>query len=109
MQDDNTPATSDPTSAPPTGNGTGTIGAPPPATNIAPPAIPRPTRCRIVEFTDGDGDTMPAIVTRVEDNTMNVNGFHPVLGAGNHFINDIDALARTSPGEPGTWNWPARG
>lgn len=82
-----------------------------------------PSRCRIVEFTDGEGNISPAIVTKVEfvaENKgndpgpgrqitqMDVCAFDPVFGARNYYIADARVAVRQSPGEPNTWNWPAR-
>lgn len=95
------------------------------------PAIQIPTRCRVIEFTDPhDGMICPAIVTQVQHPepmadvadaaagdpidaevqpiTMNIIAFHPVMGPGNQFVQDVEGAARAEAGEAGTWNWPAR-
>lgn len=84
-------------------------------------ATAMPTRCRVIEFTNGEGTTGPAIVTAVERvdaggaeeapavYRMNVCLFDPVMGPRNYYVQDVAASMRPSPGEPDTWNWPVRG
>jgi hypothetical protein len=86
--------------------------APPPATPPVPTkdaARPAnlPTRCRMVEYTDEDGDTVAAVVAQVKGNELHLGVFHPLFGYG---LKCLDAAAdhRDKGGEPRTWNWPAR-
>jgi len=98
---------------PETGIGTGLPTETTPAVGgpVASPALPG--RCRIIEVTEDDGETNPAIVNKVTKNedgtvTLNVMVFHNVMGSGNACIADAAAKYRDQAGEAGTWNWPPR-
>jgi hypothetical protein len=72
------------------------------------PDVPRPTRGRIIDYTDGENRVSPAIVTEVIDSVMNICAFDPVFGPRNYHIAEVDACRRALPGEADTWNWPVR-
>ncbi len=85
--------------------------SPPAATGAATATVGRPanlpTRCRIVEYTTEEGETIPAIVTQVRDDELHLAVFDPLFGAGLKCIS-LEKDGRDAAGEPRTWNWPAR-
>lgn len=109
----------DPATPPPTTNGdaststataTATDTPPtPPAPPVKTPARPAqlPTRCRMVEYTTDEGDTVAAVVAAVKGPELHLGVFDPLFGYGLKCL-DIAKDARDSAGEPRTWNWPAR-
>lgn len=90
-----------------------------PSSNRAVQFAPPPSRCRIIEYTDGEGRVSPAIVTEtavslpMDDSapgvmSMGVCAFDALFGPRNYRVDDVAAAMRAVPGEPGTWNWPVR-
>lgn len=83
-----------------------------PRTDHIADAVARVKRCRIIEYTNGEGMTAPAIVTAVEHSDeatrFNLCMFDPVMGPRNYYCQDAAAALRMSSGEPETWNWPVR-
>lgn len=68
---------------------------------------PKPTRGRILDFTNREGDVVPAIVTKVEGAELHLHTFHSLYGGQLECV-DIAGAERAAPGEPSTWNWPVR-